>query len=526
MDANRKILLCGLFLTMFFAALDQTVVGTVMPNIIGNLGGLSIMTWVTTAYMLSSATIVPIAGKFADLFGRRIVYLSGIFIFLLGSALAGTSHNMTELIVYRGLQGLGGGTMMPLAMVVIGDIFPPEQRGKWQGVIGAVFGLASIVGPTLGGWIVDSTSWRFVFYVNLPVGILAALAINVGLSGEQPLKKDVKIDYCGAAALIISVVSFLLGLNLGGMLYPWSSWQIIGLFCITLIFFQLFILAEKKAAAPILNLDLFHSRIFTVTSALGFLLGMGLFGAMMFLPLFLQGVIGISATNSGNTLIPMMMAMVLTSAIGGHIMIRFRFRTLFVAGMAIMAVGFYLLSTMAVNATQSVAICYCLFLGCGTGLIMPMTTVALQSAFPYEQRGVVTSSTQFFRSIGGSLGMTILGCIFNYQSAELLNAGFFPEGKGIATGSAVLSGALAKAHTDPCSLFNILLDPQVLQQIPADLTQVILLPLKYILALSLHTVFLVAMFITALGIVISLFMGDAKITKTEAPYVRDGECLD
>ncbi|ADG83516.1 MDR family MFS transporter [Thermincola potens] len=515
-NSKRKILLIGLFLGMFFSSLDQTIVGTAMPRIIGELGGLSIMTWVTTAYMLSSTTIVPIAGKLADLFGRRWVYVSGLFIFMLGSALCGTSQNMTQLIIFRGLQGIGGGIMMPMAMTIVGDVFPPDKRGKWQGVMGAIFGLSSIVGPTIGGWIVDNSSWQWVFYINLPVGILAAITIFIGLVGEKRLKDNVVIDYAGAATLVIGVVSLLLALSLGGKDFPWGSWQIIGLFGISFVFLLAFIRVERKAEEPILSLDLFRNRVFTVTNIIGFLMGLGMFGSIMFVPLFLQGVIGVSATSSGNTMIPMMFSMMLTSILGGQLITKVPFRSMFVAGMCFMAAAFYLLSTMTVHTTQLVAISYIVVLGVGIGLIMPTLTIAVQNAFPPEQRGVVTSSSQFFRSIGGTLGVTILGVVMNNRSIALLQKDFFPIIRSIPGLQAGPVGSiLARARSNPQGLFNVLLSPETLQRIPGQLQQVLLPTLKTALAQSLHTVFLVAMGIALAGIAVSLLVGNEKIEKKE-----------
>ncbi|MDF2929181.1 MAG: drug resistance transporter, EmrB/QacA subfamily, partial [Anaerospora sp.] len=458
LEARRNILLTGLFLGLFFASLDQTVVGTAMPRIIGDLGGLSIMAWVTTAYMLTSTTVVPIAGKLADLFGRRIIYVIGITVFMIGSALCGTSSNMTELIVYRALQGIGGGIMMPMSMTIVGDIFPPEERGKWQGLMGGIFGLSSVVGPTIGGYIVDNSSWQWVFYINLPVGFLAAVAIFAGLKGEKALVEKVVIDYAGAAALIISTVSLLLGLNLGGTDYPWLSWQIIGLLLLAVITGILFIVAEKRADEPILSLDLFKNRTFTVTNIVGFLMGLGMFGSLMFLPLFLQGVIGVSATSSGNTMLPMMFAMIGASTLGGWLVTKVSFRSLFVSGMSLMAIGFYLLSTMTVATSQLLAIVYIILIGLGMGLIMPTVTIAVQSAFGPRQRGVATSATQFFRSIGGTLGITLLGVVFNYRSIALMEQEFFPlVASRPDLQSGPLGSMLAEAHSNPQSLFNILL---------------------------------------------------------------------
>jgi EmrB/QacA subfamily drug resistance transporter len=523
-NSRRDVLIIGLFLGMFFAALDQTVVGTSLPRIIGDLGGLSIMAWVTTAYMLTATTVVPIAGKLADIFGRRVVYILGITIFMIGSALCGFSNSMTQLIIFRGLQGIGGGIMMPMALTIVGDIFPPEKRGKWQGIMGAIFGLSSIVGPTIGGWIVDHSTWHWVFYVNLPVGLLAAVAIFIGLYGEKIRKDKVVIDYMGAITLIIGVVSLLLGLNMGGKDYPWNSWQILGLLLISFVFLLSFVFIERKAKEPILSLHFFQNRVFTVANIIGFLMGLGMFGSIMFLPLFLQAVIGVSATSSGNTIIPMMLGMVATSIIGGQLITRIRFRSMFLSGMIFMAIGFFLLSTLGVSSSQSTAIFYTIFLGLGMGLIMQTVTVAVQSAFSAELRGVATSSTQFFRSIGGTLGTTILGVVLNNRSISLLKKDFIPIANNFINTSKVeeqtkfITGALKSAKSTPQDLFNSLLSPNAVKAYPKEL----LIPLKNTLADSLNLVFFVSACIIVVGIVVSVFMGNARlIKKSHKPVVQE-----
>jgi EmrB/QacA subfamily drug resistance transporter len=412
--------------------------------------------------------------------------------------------------------------MMPMAMTIVGDIFPPHKRGKWQGVIAALFGLSSIIGPTVGGWIVDSSTWRWVFYINLPVGVLAAVCIYLGLAGEKTRKDRVIIDYAGAATLIAGIVSFLLGLSLGGKDFPWGSWQIMGLLGASLVFLLAFVLVERKAKEPILSLSLFENRVFTMTNLVGFMMGLGMFGAIMFLPLFLQGVVGISATRSGNTMIPMMFAMMITSILGGQLVTRIGLRIQLSSGMGLMAAGFFLLSTMTVNTTQLVAIAFIVVLGMGMGLVMPTLTVALQSAFPPEQRGVVTSSSQFFRSIGGTLGVTLLGVIMNHRSIDLLQRDFFPVVRGLpGAAAAPLGGMLDKAHANPQGLFNVLLSPDTLAGIPLPLQQVLLPPLKAALSDSLHLVFLAAMGIALAGMAVSLMAGNSKveIPDRKKPYL-------
>jgi len=514
---QRNILLIGLFLALFFSSLDQTVVGTAMPRIIGELGGLSIMTWVTTAYMLTSTTVVPIAGKLADVYGRRIIYITGLLVFMIGSALCGTSTTMVQLIIYRALQGLGAGIMMPLAMTIVGDIFPPEERGKWQGLMGALFGLSSVIGPTIGGWIVDFSSWKWVFYINLPIGILATLAIYLGLRGEKKRTDKVVIDYPGIITLITGTVSLLLGLNLGGTDYSWVSWQVMGLLGISLISWLIFIPVEKRAIDPVLSLDLFKNRLFAVTNIIGFLMGLGMFGSLMFLPLFLQGVIGASATSSGNTMLPMMLSLILTSIIAGRIALKVTFRSMYLVGMTLMAVGFYLLSTMTAHTTQLTAIFYLVALGSGMGVIMPIVTLAVQSAFGAEQRGVATSATQFFRSIGGTLGMTILGAIFNGYSKNIMERDFFSIIYNVPNlTSGPFAAMLENARSDPHVFFNVLLSPTALVAIPADLQQIVLPPLKNALADSLQIVFWVSMLISIVGVFVSLLVGNARLEKKSA----------
>ncbi|MHB1416573.1 MAG: MDR family MFS transporter [Chloroflexota bacterium] len=411
--SRRRLImvLVGIMLAMLLSAIDQTVVGTAMPRIIADLNGLEHYAWVFTGYMLASTVSLPIYGKLSDIYGRRPFYLAGMVLFMAGSALAGTSQDMTQLILYRGLQGLGAGAMMPIAQAIIGDIFPPVERGKWQGLMMSVFGLATIIGPTLGGWITDSWGWRWVFYVNMPVGALALLTVALTLPGHGARRQH-KVDYLGAATLTAGTVPLLLGFTWAGNEYSWVSPQIIGLFAFSLLSFVGFYLAERRAAEPIINPNLFSSRIFTVSVLASFMLSVGMFGAIMYLPLFMQGVIGDSATSSGAVLTPMMLAFMASSIVGGLLMSRTgRYKALALGGFAVGMVGMVLLTRMDATATDALVVRNMIVTGLGIGVMMSLFTIVVQNAFPLRRLGEVTASLQFFRSIGGTVGVAVLGTI-------------------------------------------------------------------------------------------------------------------
>lgn len=315
---SRIVILLGLTMAMLLAALDQTVVATALPRIVTDLGGLSQLSWVFTAYMLAATVTVPIHGKLSDIFGRRGFFLAGMGIFLLGSALSGISQTMMQLIIFRGLQGIGAGSIMVNTLAVIGDIFPPEERAKWQGMIGGVFALASVIGPLVGGWLSDQFSWRWIFYVNIPLGLLAIAVLAGSIPGKAHNPNGRSIDIAGAFLIALCLVPLLLAFVWGGSEYAWGSAQIVGLFALSGVSLILFALVEHKARDPIISFDLFKNRVFSVSVMATFLAGMGMFGAILYLPLFAQGVIGVSATSSGLILMPMMLSMAITSAVASH----------------------------------------------------------------------------------------------------------------------------------------------------------------------------------------------------------------
>jgi len=405
------MVMVGVMLAMLLSALDQTIVGTAMPRVIAELNGLEHYAWTFTSYMLASTVMVPIYGKLSDIYGRRPFFLAGMVLFLAGSALSGTSQSMTQLILYRSLQGLGAGAMMPIVQAIVGDVFPPAERGKWQGMMVAVFGFASIVGPVAGGWITDNWGWRWVFYVNMPVGALALVTAGLTIP-SQGYRRQHQIDYLGAAVLVAAAVPMLLAFSWAGTQYDWGSPQIVGLLAFSAVAFIAFFLVESHVAEPIISPRLFRNSIFSVSVIASFLTSVGMFGTIMYLPLFMQGVIGDTATNSGAVLTPMMLGFMASSVIGGQILSRTgRYKVLALVSFAIASAGMFLLSRMDANATNGLVVRNMIVTGLGMGTMMGLFTIVVQNAFPFSQLGQVTASLQFFRSVGGTIGVAILGTI-------------------------------------------------------------------------------------------------------------------
>lgn len=500
---------------MLFGALDGTIVGTAIPRIVGELNGLNLVTWLTTAYMLCSTTVVPIAGKLSDLIGRKSVYLVGLSVFIIGSALCGVAQSIHQLIWFRGLQGIGGGIIMPMAIIIIGDIFTGEERVKWQGAFGAIFGLSSLIGPQIGGWIVDAMSWRWVFYINLPVGLIAMLLISIGLK-KHKVSAPVKLDIGGAITLILGVSSLLLALTFGGNEWAWDSIQISTLFVISILTLIGFVFIEMRASEPILPLQLFKNKTLPLLSGIGFFMSVGMFGATMFVPLFMQSIIGVSPSESGAIMTPMMIAMVLTSITGGRIVRKADcLNILIIIGMAIIVIGFWLLSTLGIHTSKWIAMRYMMILGLGIGLVLPLINIALQETFPKSQLGVVTSSSQFFRQIGGTFGITVLGAIMNHQSTHFLNQQLLPRLTGIATphGNNLVQKIEFMIKTHPQNLYSMLLNPEALQKIPLKFQQAIIPVIKNTFIDSLHSVFLFGLILVSVGLVLTPFLDKIKIIK-------------
>ena len=445
----------GLMVTLLLAALDQTIVATALPKVVSDLGGISQYSWVFTAYMLGSTVTVPLYGKLGDAHGRKPLFIVAITIFLIGSALCGLSQNMVQLVVFRAIQGVGAGGLFPLTLAMVGMIVPPRDRGRYQGLIGSVFAAASIIGPLVGGFIVDNFSWRWIFYVNLPVGGLALAVILVTMP-RRTYKQEHSIDWFGAGVLAAGMTALLLGLVWGGRDYPWASPQVLGALGVALVLLVAFALVEREVREPILPFELLRNQTVASSVACMGLVGAAMFGTISFVPLFVQGVIGTSATSSGVVLTPFMLGAVVTSFISGQIVSRTgRYRPNTLIGPVVLGIGLLLLSRMDVHTTNGEAARNMVVAGIGLGMMMQIFVLSVQNSVPRRSMGTATALTQFSRSIGATLGVTLMGVIVNQQ----LPAGVQAEGTVIhrlpAAGRLALANALHPAFLAAAGLCAI-----------------------------------------------------------------------
>jgi EmrB/QacA subfamily drug resistance transporter len=487
---ERAFTLGGLLVALFLGALDQTIVATAMPKILQELNGLNLYTWVVTGYLLASTAMIPIWGKLSDLYGRKIVVLAGVVIFLAGSALSGQSRTMVELVAFRALQGLGSAGIFSTAFTVIADIYPPAERGKYQGLFGAVFGVSGVVGPWLGGILTDSLSWRWVFYVNVPVGLVALLLIVLQMPALKPkIEGGVRIDWWGTATLLLGIIPILLALSLGGIEYPWGSWRILGLFGIGAAGLAAFILAETRAAEPILPFDLFRNRTYVIANAVALLMnGVAFFGAIVFLPIFMVMVVGVSASAAGLTIIPLTLGLVGASIIAGQVVSRIgKYKAILISAIVIVLAGYFILHGLTVNVTRAQMTWRMILLGIGIGPALPILTSAIQNSVDPHKLGAATSSSQFFRQIGATIGIAIFGTLLAttlaarlpvYLPAQMqgtgmdsmqLNMGQLQSGNIGAVGDGIRAGMhatyakieLALTKDDPVALKSLLADPRI-----------------------------------------------------------------
>ncbi len=479
-------------LGMFLAALDQTIVSTALPTIVGDLGGLSHLSWVVTSYLLAATVSTPIYGKLGDMYGRKPVFLAAILIFLAGSMLAGLSQTMDELIGFRALQGIGAGGLMVGAQAIIADIVPPRERGRYMGLIGSVFAVASVAGPLLGGFLVDNLSWRWVFYVNMPVGALAVAIVALRLRLPSSRSRH-RIDYLGAALLTGGVGSLVLLTTWGGNQYGWGSATIVGLAIAGVALLALFVWQERRAAEPLLPLALFRSPVFDVANAMGFTIGMAMFGAIVFIPLYLQLVYGASPTSSGLRLLPLMAGLLVAAIASGRAISRIgRYKIFPIAGTAILVVGMYLLSRLALGTAPWLASIYMLVVGAGIGLVMQVLVLVVQNDASPQQIGVATSTATFFRSVGGSFGVAIFGAIFASRLATQIKHLPAVEAKHLTGG--------------------VHLTPQQAKDLPAAVHVDFLQAFAH----ALHGVFLWGMLLAIVPFVLAWFLKEVPLRTTLA----------
>jgi EmrB/QacA subfamily drug resistance transporter len=529
---GKWAILSGVILAMLLSSLDQTIVSTAMPTIAQELHGIEHISWVFTAYMLGSTVTVPIYGKLSDIFGRRNLYLIGIGIFLFGSILCGLAQNMTQLILFRGLQGIGGGAMMVNSFAIIGDVFPPAERGKYQGMIGGVFGLSSVAGPLLGGWITDHTSWRWVFYVNVPLGLIAIAVLASALPKIAGHVRNKKIDWWGGFFILTTLVPLLLAMVWGGSIYQWSSWQVIASLTISIISLIIFIRIEKRTTNPILSLGLFKNKVFLVSVCALFLTSMGMFGAILYVPVFSQGVIGGSATHAGLILTPMMIALVIASTLSGRIISKTgRYKVSAIVGTAIIVFALFFFSTITEHTTNKQLIIRMIILGIGLGSTMPIFTLAVQSAFSKERLGEVTAGSQLFRSVGGTVGTAVLGGIMNSrlttQMEYLKNDPFVVQLAQLNPGN--------KTNTINGSIIQGMLNPENQEHIRTMITKLpspaqanassgfthFINASKIAFSGAIDNVFLVAGFLMSASLIIVFFLPEVPLRKAEHTAMQE-----
>jgi EmrB/QacA subfamily drug resistance transporter len=427
---RRIAITIGVMTGMFIAALEATIVGTAMPTVIASLGGLNHYSWVFSAYLVTSTVTVPVWGKLSDLYGRRLLYQIGIAVFLLGTALSGFSTSMTQLIIFRAIQGLGAGALVPLGMTIIGDTFSVEERAKMQAYFSGVWGLSSIIGPVVGGFITDQISWRWVFWVNIPIGVIAALIIGLALQEPKRTSRPT-VDYAGAALLMIAVSVLMLAMVENGSNTLFGTQNIL-LLLAAVVLLGIFYWAETRAKDPVIPFDLFRNRTIAIGVGCGFLAGIAMFGAISFVPLFAQGVLGFSATQAGSLLTPLMLSWVSMSVIGGRLMLRVSTRLITIAGFAVLTLGFVLLSLFGRESSTTWLYFDLVVIGAGLGMTMLTLLIAVQQAVDRSQLGVATSLNQFSRAIGGALGVAILGAVLTAGLASQLRA-VAANGSGVLT---------------------------------------------------------------------------------------------
>ena len=490
------IVLFGVMAGMLLFALDQGIVGTALPRIVSDLGGLDRLSWVVTAYLLTSTASTPLWGKISDLYGRRLIFQVAIVLFLLGSALSGLSQNMTQLIGFRALQGIGGGGLFAIALSIIGDVIPPRERGRYQGYFGAVFGVSSVAGPLLGGWLTDGPGWRWIFYINLPVGAAALVVTSVVL--RMPVvRREHRIDYLGAATIVAAVSCLLLYLDWRGNDYGWTETGALLLLAGFVLLAAAFVLVELRATEPIIPMRLFRNRVFGVGNAFGFLSGVALFGAIIFLPIYLQAVKGFSPTRSGLALLPAIVGIFSTSITSGQIMSRTgRYRIFPIVGSVVMVVSLLLLARLRVDSSFWVVALDEYLFGAGLGFSLQTIVTAIQNAVDFRDLGAATSSVTFFRQMGGAIGAAVFGAVLSSRLTHYLTEAL--------AGAGIRPGGAARVNAN---------DVQAIQRLSGPVRDAVLGSFTK----ALNDVFLFGVPFLAVAFLVALFLTEVPLRTRAAP---------
>ncbi|WP_227936399.1 MDR family MFS transporter [Alkalihalobacillus deserti] len=517
LDKKTKItIMIAVMSALLFSALNMTIVGTSLPKIIASIGGMDYYSWVFTVYMLTASITSILVGKLSDIYGRKVFILIGIAVFMVGGLLSGFSQTIIQLIIFRGIQGFGGGMIMSSAFTTIGDLFSPRERGRWQGLMGAVFGLSSLFGPTLGGFIVDNMDWSWVFWIFLPIGFFAFFMIYKLYPQAERREKE-KIDFLGSFVLSITILSLLLGFSLAGNDYSWGSFQVIGLFAIFFGSLILFIIIENRVESPVVPLGLFKNSIVSVSNIASFLSGAGMFGVIMYVPFYIQGVLGRSATLSGLTEMAMTTSMVMISAVAGQLITKTgKYKLMGLVGFATLSLGLFLNSLLTPESSLLTMVFNLVICGIGLGLTMPIFTLTVQNAVEHKYLGVATATSQLSRQMGGTVGVAILGATLNSRmSAELERAKLPPE---LVNGS--LEGASDLQNP------SLLMDPHAIEAIQSQLPEQmqpmfeqLLLVLQNALNASLTGVFFFASMTVALAFIVTLFLKEIPLRESNEPTI-------
>lgn len=535
LSEKRKItIMIAIITSMFFAAINQTIIGIAMPRIIATLGGLDYYSWAITIYLLTSTVASVLVGKLSDIYGRKPFILTGIGLFMIGALLSGFSTNIIQLITYRAIQGAGAGVIMSTVFTAIGDLYQPRERAKWTGVMSAVFGLSSVLGPLMGGYIVDHLNWRWVFWIFLPLGIIAFILILVNFP-KVAKREGESVDYWGSLFLTLTIVPLLLAFSWAGDgpdKYAWLSWQILGLFGFTIIAFSIFILIQTKVKTPVLPLGLFKNSVFTVSNLVGFFLNAGMMGAVIYVPFFVQGVKGISPSMAGYVAMPMSIAMLLTSAISGQLITKTgKYKKLAVTGLLVMTLGMVLMYFMDPATPIFVLILYMIILGLGIGAAMPVFSLTVQNAVAPQQLGVATATSQLFRNLGATIGIAVMGSLMSSSIGKKMLE--LSGGLGQISTDAPLDPALAEQLTlfeNPQTLLDQPKIEEALNSLPPESQAIFERMLDLVreaMSYAITTTFLAGAIVASAAVLIALFLKEiplrsAKDTSPKAEMNPEG----